>query len=71
MVFSDINMPGEANGFELARWINHEYPGVQVLLTLGAGDRIKPGETAWKDASFITLSWSQEIGQGVKVYSLG
>ena len=35
VVFSDVNMPGAMNGFELAKWIRQEYPDVAVLLTSG------------------------------------
>jgi len=35
MVFSDVNMPGEMNGFELAHWIRTAFPDVRVLLTSG------------------------------------
>ncbi|WP_457092160.1 response regulator [Microvirga sp. P5_D2] len=33
IVFSDVEMPGTTDGFELARWIRAHKPGVQVLLT--------------------------------------
>jgi CheY-like chemotaxis protein len=42
LVFSDINMPNRESGFALEKWVRHEYPAVQVLLTSGypqaAGD---------------------------------
>ena len=36
IVFSDVHMPGEMDGFELARWIGEHFDGVPVLLTSGA-----------------------------------
>lgn len=33
IVFSDVDMPGQINGFELSQWIRSEYPDVRVLLT--------------------------------------
>ncbi len=35
LVFSDIQMPGEMDGVDLARWIARERPEVKVLLTSG------------------------------------
>jgi DNA-binding response OmpR family regulator len=35
IVFSDIRMPGEMDGFGLARWIREHRPGMAVLLTSG------------------------------------
>ena len=35
LVFSDIDMPGGENGFDLAKWIFRHHPGTKVLLTSG------------------------------------
>jgi DNA-binding response OmpR family regulator len=35
LVFTDVDMPGEMNGFELAQWVRRQYPDVGVLLTSG------------------------------------
>jgi len=35
LVFSDIEMPGELDGFGLARWVHANKPQVRVLLTSG------------------------------------
>ena len=32
VVFSDIDMPGAVDGFELAKWIHEHRPGLDVLL---------------------------------------
>lgn len=34
-VFSDINLPGEMSGVDLAKWIKQKYPDVIVILTSG------------------------------------
>jgi CheY-like chemotaxis protein len=36
VVFSDIQMPGEMDGFGLAQWVRQNRPGVEVILTSGA-----------------------------------
>jgi CheY-like chemotaxis protein len=35
LVVTDIHMPGEMDGFALARWIEDNRPGVAVILTSG------------------------------------
>lgn len=35
IVFSDVQMPGDMDGFGLARWIRQNQPRVRVLLTSG------------------------------------
>jgi CheY-like chemotaxis protein len=35
IVFSDVQMPGDMDGFGLARWIRAHHPGVRVILTSG------------------------------------
>jgi CheY-like chemotaxis protein len=35
LVFSDVVMPGEMNGFGLAQWIRKNRPGLPVVLTSG------------------------------------
>ena len=35
LVFSDVQMPGASDGFELASWIRTHHPGVAVILTSG------------------------------------
>jgi DNA-binding response OmpR family regulator len=35
VVFSDVQMPGEEDGFALARWVREHHPSVQVILTSG------------------------------------
>jgi DNA-binding response OmpR family regulator len=35
VMFSDVQIPGEMDGFGLARWVRANKPGVQVILTSG------------------------------------
>ncbi|EIM26847.1 response regulator [Microvirga lotononidis] len=35
VVFSDAQMPGDMDGFGLARWVRANKPGIQVILTSG------------------------------------
>jgi len=38
MVFSDVVMPGEMDGVDLARIVQRDYPGMRVVLTSGYPD---------------------------------
>jgi PAS domain S-box-containing protein len=40
LVFSDVVMPGGMSGFELARWVQANVPGVPVLLTSGFAEEV-------------------------------
>jgi DNA-binding response OmpR family regulator len=40
VVFSDVNMPGNTDGFGLARWIHTNRPGTPVLLTSGVARKV-------------------------------
>lgn len=35
VVFSDVQMPGSLDGFDLARWIRREQPNVGIILSSG------------------------------------
>lgn len=39
LVFSDIVMPGEQNGYDLARWVAAHRPAIKYLLATGYHDR--------------------------------
>ena len=36
IVFSEVQLPGQVDGFSLAKRIREEYPGIDVILTTGA-----------------------------------
>jgi PAS domain S-box-containing protein len=38
LVFSDVVMPGGVSGYDLAKWIHSEKPGLKVLLATGHND---------------------------------
>ena len=41
IVFSDVHMPGEIDGFALSQWVRRERPGVKVILTSGVARSAK------------------------------
>jgi CheY-like chemotaxis protein len=54
LVFSDINMPGPADGRDLAAWIASRYPATRVLLTSGIAREDGPPFIG-KPYSFVQL----------------
>lgn len=44
LVFSDINLPGEMNGIELAAWIKAQRPSVKIILTTGGVSPAPPNQ---------------------------
>lgn len=49
LVFSDIRMPGEMSGYDLAKWVLENRAGVRVLLTLGYNDfAVKKTRAVWE-----------------------
>jgi len=54
LLFSDINMPGPADGNDLAAWVASSYPAIRILLTSGIARNGGPPFIA-KPYSFIEL----------------
>lgn len=44
LVFSDVHMPGELDGFGLARWVRSAMPGLPIILTSGVARTAELGE---------------------------
>lgn len=64
LVFSDINMPGEMNGFALAQWVSREFPDVKVILTSGAAANAPEGRNY---ELFLAKPYSQkELAEQIK-----
>ena len=37
LLFTDINMPGDMNGLQLAAWVHEHHPHVHLVITSGKG----------------------------------
>lgn len=48
VVFTDINLPGDLNGLNLAEWVINNRPGVRVIVTTGGepNPQLPPGTGA-------------------------
>ena len=61
IVFSDVNMPGEMNGFGLASWIRREHPDVKVILTSGHRSAAKGAEDLCDEGPFLDKPYGYEV----------
>ena len=59
LVFSDIRMPGNMDGFGLAEWFRSHYPNVPVLLTSGYNGGRSLSAAAGPGVRFIEKPYSQ------------
>jgi CheY-like chemotaxis protein len=67
LVFSDIQMPGSMDGFELARQIKDQFPDIKIILTSGNPSmRRKAGHSL-----FIAKPYSIDRAAAVPLETLG
>jgi CheY-like chemotaxis protein len=58
LIFSDVRMPGQMDGFGLARWVSKHHPEIPVILTSGyCGERGMPDSIP--GVRFIEKPYSQ------------
>ena len=60
IVFSDVNMPGEMNGFALASWIRREYPDVRVILASGIANLAETAQDLCIEGPVLAKPYSVE-----------
>jgi DNA-binding NtrC family response regulator len=54
LVFTDVNLPGEVNGFGLARWIRTDGPSLPVILTSGDSKMAIAAKELCEHHSFVS-----------------
>lgn len=59
VVFSDVRMPGDMDGFALAQWLRKHHPEVSVLLTSGYYASRNLGGPSLQDVKLIEKPYSQ------------
>jgi len=59
LVFSDVRMPGQMDGFGLAEWFRSHYPSVPVLLTSGYNGGRSLSAASLSGVRFIEKPYSQ------------
>jgi CheY-like chemotaxis protein len=63
LVFSDVRMPGDMDGIDLAEWILKHWPGLPVMLTSGELGRIKASEELARAENFSAFSKSYRYAE--------
>jgi DNA-binding response OmpR family regulator len=61
LVFSDVNMPGNENGFALAVWIRQHHPNTKVLLTSGIANAAEKAEGLCEDGPLLMKPYSHDL----------
>jgi CheY-like chemotaxis protein len=57
LLFSDVDMPGDTNGFDLARHANQHWPHIEIVIASG---HVLPGEGDMPDrATFISKPFNK------------
>jgi CheY-like chemotaxis protein len=64
LVFSDVIMPGELDGFGLATWIRRTYPAVPVILCSGDAKKASAAREVCADAPFFNKPYDLEAVVG-------
>ncbi len=59
VLFSDVNLRGEMNGFALAKWVRTAFPDVRIILTSGVA-RIAERATELCEEVFLSKPYSYE-----------
>jgi DNA-binding NtrC family response regulator len=66
VLFSDVDLGEGIDGFELARWVRENYPGVRILLTSGV-TRMAREAVHLCDAPFLDKPYSHNaLGELIK-----
>ncbi len=70
VVFSDLVMPGDINGYDLAELIKQEFPHVQVLLTSGYASDVVTGSISGADSFDILHKPYRQSELATRLYAL-
>jgi CheY-like chemotaxis protein len=60
LVFSDVRMPGEMDGFALAQWVRRNRPGLPVILTSGDRKKSEVARDLCEDEPFFAKPYELE-----------
>ncbi len=67
VVFTDVNLGGEMNGFALARWVRENRPGLPVILTSSASNAAEAASDVCGAGPLIEKPYPVEhVGERIK-----
>lgn len=61
LVFSDVRMPGEIDGFGLARWVRQNRPDLPVILTSGDARKSEIAHELCASEPFLVKPYNLDI----------
>jgi DNA-binding NtrC family response regulator len=61
ILFTDVQLPGDLDGFALAGWVEQHYPHVRVIMASGAPDVMKKAETFSLRRPFLNKPYAFEV----------
>jgi CheY-like chemotaxis protein len=68
VVFSDVNMPGKADGFGLARWLQANRPDTHVMLASGVARKASAVEHGFPADSFVEKPYDvQRVAEQIQI----
>jgi CheY-like chemotaxis protein len=61
LIFSDIRLPGEMNGFALAQWARTNRPGLPVVLTSGDSKKSEAAKELCENEPFFAKPYDVQL----------
>jgi CheY-like chemotaxis protein len=61
LVFSDVNMPRNENGFVLAIWIRQHHPNTAIMLTSGIANAAEKAGDLCTDGPLLTKPYTHDV----------
>jgi DNA-binding NtrC family response regulator len=61
LVFTDIRLPGEINGFALGQWVRANRPGLPVILTSGDSKKSDAAKELCENEPFFAKPYDVEL----------
>src|SRR5215470_9666710 len=61
LIFTDVRLPGEMNGFALAQWVRKNLPGVPVLLTSGDSKKSEAAKELCENEPFFAKPYDIQL----------
>lgn len=59
IVFADVNMPGSADGFELAQWVRQNHPNIKVVLGSGVAGTTEKATALRYEGPIVTKPYDR------------
>jgi DNA-binding response OmpR family regulator len=61
LVFTDVNLASEEDGFMLASWVRQHHPGTQVLLTSGVANEAEKASNLCESGPLLAKPYTPNV----------